>query len=679
MNLLRFPLFKFSIGFLIGLVSAYHVSFTFFFLMGLTVVAVLLFCIAYFLVTKNDVYHWFFDGSALWLSIVIGINVLTLHTQSNSPFHYNQDPSIYKSPHEIKVVIKEKLKSNTFSDRFIVSVESINERHQTGLLLLHLQKNKYAKHPIVGTRLRFNSVIVPHALNKNPSQFDYATYLKNKQIYAQIYLVPEEISYLSTPEKSVWYFASSIRDKIVDNLHKSGFDPKALPVAMALILGQQQDIDPNIAKDYQYAGAVHILSVSGLHIGSLVFFIHFLLGPIPNTKNGRLLKLIISLSLLTLFGILAGLAASVVRSITMFAILAIGQYLNRSTSIFHTLMVSMVLILLFQPYFLFDVGFQLSYVALFFIVWLQPMLTLLWSPKHKILQFFWDLLTVSFAAQIGTFPLSVYYFHQFPGLFFVTNLLVLPLIGVIMFLGVVVVIIAYFSIVPFWIFKPLEMGISFMNAIIHQVASFESFIFVDIPFNAWLFWSSFMLIFTFVFWVKRITFYRTVAILFAIILFQISFFIIKLKYESTQEWIVLNTTKQTIVCERVGQKVAVFANQKDRENILKNTAVRNYVTATFSAVSKITPLGNVAYFLGNRILILDSTVVKIPLMPVDIVLITHSPKVNFDRLLQSCNPKKVVVDASNYKSLVTLWKKSCKQKNIPIHVTSEKGYFALKK
>lgn len=678
MNILHFPLIKWTIGFIAGIVLAYQVPMSLSFSIVFTALSLLVFGIVYFFTFKKIIRNWFFDGMALWLSVVLGNCVLTLHTESNQPLHYKNHPTVFKKSSWIEVVVSQKLKSNAFSDRYVASIQTIKGRHQTGSIMVNINKNKHSQEIEVGTPLRFLSVLVTTPSSKNPNQFEYATYLKNKQIYAQVYLDSEEITYQATPEKSVWYYAAKVRKRIVDHLQKSGFDAKALPVAMALILGQQQDIDPNITKEYQYAGAVHILSVSGLHIGSIVLFIHFLLRPIPNNQRGRFLKLWVSLSLLLVFGVLAGLAASVVRSITMFSIIAIGQYLNRSTSIHHTLVVSMLLILLFQPYFLFDVGFQLSYAALFFIVWLQPMFQAFWIPNNRIIRFFWNILTVSFAAQLGTFPLSVYYFHQFPGLFFITNLLVLPLIGVIMFLGVVVMLVAVFGTVPVIIYQPLVVGILFMNAIIHQVASFESFIFTNIPFNSLLLVASFVFIVAMIFWLKKRTFLRTVAVLFAVVFFQVCFFIIKKEYEATQEWVVLNTSKQTLICERIGNSIEVFVPKKQMKNHSNNRVVQNYATATFSTISKRTALGNVAFFNGNRILLLDSTVSKMPKLPIDVLIITQSPKINFERLLLENSPKRVVADASNYKSLLGLWKKTCAQQKIPFHATSEKGYFLLK-
>jgi len=194
----------------------------------------------------------------------------------------------------------------------------------------------------------------------------------------------------------------------------------------------------------------------------------------------------------------------------MFSFVAVGMYLKRRTNIFHTLLVSMFLILFFQPSFLFDVGFQLSYISLFFILWLQPLLSGLWEPKNKIVTYFWDILTVSFAAQIGAFPLSIYYFHQFPGLFFITNLVIIPFLIVIMGLGVLVMAMAAFDFVPMLTMKSLEFCIYFLNKIINWVASFEQFIIKDIPIN----WQSllclYLLIIAFVILFKKPTYSKIV-------------------------------------------------------------------------------------------------------------------------------------------------------------------------
>nr|WP_315143143.1 ComEC/Rec2 family competence protein [uncultured Flavobacterium sp.] len=678
MNVLQFPLIKITIGFIIGLIAAYYISISanFAFILILMAFAIVLLVYKFTIATTKK--NLVFEVAILFLSFAVAIGILVTHTDSNRKNNYSNHPTVYEKANWIEVVVREKLKSSPRNNRYIAYLQNVNNQSLEGKILITIPKTNNAKEIVVGHRLRFKTKLIKTEKPKNPNQFDYSNYLKNKQIYAQAYVNPEAIFYHKTLSKDIWYYTSKLRTTIVTHLEQSGFDKKALPVAMALLLGQQQDIDPNITKDYQYAGAVHILSVSGLHIGFIVMFINFLMRPIPNTQKGRFLKLSISLVSLALFGILAGLAPSVVRSITMFSFVAIGHYWRRSTNIYHTLVVSIFLILLFQPYFLFDVGFQLSYAALFFIVWLQPMLANYWTPKNKILQFFWDIITVSFAAQIGTLPLSVYYFHQFPGLFFVTNLLVLPLLSVIMLLGVLVMTIAAFSALPIWCIKPLEWGITVMNSIIHWVASFESFIFTNIPSTFYLMIASYFFLIALVLWWKKNSFTRITFFLSSIIIFQLVLIKNKLEFGNSKEWVVLNASKKTIICQRIGNKIEVISNGLQSEEIQKNMTLQNYATGTFSAITKESPLKNVAYFNRNRILILDSSSVYLPNKATDILLLTASPKVNLERILKNNRPKMVVADASNYKSLVTLWDQTCNQQKIPFHSTREKGYFSIK-
>nr|WP_315154315.1 ComEC/Rec2 family competence protein [uncultured Flavobacterium sp.] len=679
MNVLQFPLTKITIGFIIGLIAAYYTSISANFAFVFILMAFALVLLANkFNTTTTTKKNLVFEATILLLSFAVGIGILVTHTDSNRKNNYSNHPTVYEKANWIEVVVREKLKSSPQNNRFIAYVQKVNHQSLEGKIIITIPKTNNVKEIVVGHRLRFKTKLIKTEKPKNPNQFDYSAYLKNKQIYAQAFLPTEDIHYHQTLKKDIWYYSATLRNIIVTHLEQSGFDKKALPVAMALLLGQQQDIDPNITKDFQYAGAVHILSVSGLHIGFIVLFINFLMRPIPNTQKGRFLKLSISLLSLALFGILAGLAPSVVRSITMFSFVALGHYWRRSTNIYHTLVVSIFLILLFQPYFLFDVGFQLSYAALFFIVWLQPMLANYWTPKNKILQFFWDIITVSFAAQLGTLPLSVYYFHQFPGLFFVTNLLVLPLLSVIMVLGVIVMTIAAFSALPIWCIKPLEWGITVMNSIIHWVASFESFIFTNIPSTFNLMIASYCVLIALVLWWKKKSFKRTALVFSAIIVVQIILIKNKLDVANSKEWIVLNASKKTIICQRIGKEIEVISNAIPNSEIVKNTVLQNYATGTFSGITKQSPLKNVAYFNGNRILILDSSSVYFPNKEADILLLTASPKVNLERILKNNRPKMVVADASNYKSLVTLWERTCNQQKIPFHSTREKGYFYIK-
>jgi competence protein ComEC len=450
-----------------------------------------------------------------------------------------------------------------------------------------------------------------------------------------------------------------------------------LHVVAALILGQQQDISPEIVHDYQFAGAIHILSVSGLHVGFILLFINFLLKPLRKNKVGNTIRLITILTSLWSFAILAGLSPSVVRSVTMFSFVAVGMHLKRSTNIYHTLIVSIFLILLFEPSFLFDVGFQLSYVALFFIFWLQPLLENLWTPNTKIAIYFWEILTVSFAAQIGAFPLSIYYFHQFPGLFFVTNLIIIPFLSFIMALGVLVMVLAAFDYVPEIPAKILEFSIYFLNKTINWVASFERFIIKDIPFNWQMLLSLYLLIVVVVIWFKRPNFNKLALALLAILLFQSTYFVTQWTNQKQKEWIVFNVKKNTIITERIGEGVTIFCNNSVQKEVTNNQTIKSYLVANFSAITNSKKLQNLYYFKNKKILIIDSLGVYQKEIEPDIIVLVQSPKLNLERLLQTYKPEMIVADASNFKTYIKVWEATCKKEKIPFHATGEKGFFRL--
>ena len=678
MKVLDFPLIKITLGFVLGILFACYVSLPVYVLYFLLAISISAFGILSFLFQKNSRNTFYFGLCTYLLSFIIGISTQIIHTERFQESNYTHNATIFVKPSPISLIIREKLKSNAFSDRYIAQVNQVGTEKQTGKIILNIQKDSLHQKFEIGTPLLINSVLSKNRPPNNPYQFNYSNYLQNKQIYAQLYADALDIKIGSEIKKDIWYYSSRLRSRIIHNLEKNNFHKTELNVAVALIMGQQQDIDPDIIRDYQYAGAVHILSVSGLHIGFILILATFILKPIPNTKRGSFIKLLIILCCLFSFGILAGLAPSVVRSVTMFSFVAIGNHLRRSDNIYHTLIVSMLLILLFEPSFLFDVGFQLSYLALFFIIWLQPLLAAIWIPQHKIIKYIWDILTVSFAAQLGTLPLSIYYFHQFPGLFFITNLVVIPLLSIIMILGVLVMTLAAFNSIPLFLSQLLEQSIFYLNKIINSIASFEQFIIQDIPLHYSVMVSSYFVITTVIIWIKKPAFNKLALVLIAIISVQICCLSKQWKTQNEQELIVFNVKKNTIITERNGQKITVYATDSILKTILKNNTITSYRIGSLSGIESKKKLQNFFYFNGKKIFIVDSSGIYPKNINPDVVILTHSAKINLDRLLLSVKPKIVVADASNYKTIQKLWKSSCEKKKIPFHATVEKGFYKIK-
>nr|WP_315208649.1 ComEC/Rec2 family competence protein [uncultured Flavobacterium sp.] len=677
MKVLEFPLARITIGFISGILFAYYFHLPLSLLFILLSIFISIFGVLYFTLKNKSKNVFYFGLTTYLLSFLIGISTQVIHIDHFQKSNYSHITTIFEEPHSISIIIREKLKSTLFTDRYIAIINRIDEKEHTGRIILNIQKDSLHLEFEIGTPLLTKGILSKNRPPNNPNQFDYSKYLENKQIYAQLYANIEEIKIGTEIEKNIWYYSSKLRTRIIRNLEKNNFNKTELNVAIALIMGQQQDISPEIIRDYQYAGAVHILSVSGLHIGFILIFVTFILKPIPNTKRGSFIKLLIILASLFTFGIIAGLAPSVVRSVTMFSFVAIGNHLRRSVNIYHTLLVSILLILLFEPSFLFDVGFQLSYLALFFIIWLQPLLASIWLPKNKISKYIWDILTVSFAAQIGTLPLSIYYFHQFPGLFFVTNLIVIPLLSIIMILGVLVMLLAAFNSIPIFLSQLLEWSIYYLNKIINAIASLEQFILQDIPLHFYLLLSSYLVVITAIIWLKKPSFNKLVMTLVSIIIVQISCLGIQWNIQHEQEWIIFNIKRNTLLAERNGENITVYANDSILKTAQKNNALKSYRIGNLSRLKAKKELQNLLYFNGKKIFILDSSGVFPKNIRPDIIILTQSPKINFERLLQTTKPKMVVADASNYKTIQKQWKATCMKQKIPFHATSEKGYYKL--
>lgn len=606
-------------------------------------------------------------------SVLIGISTCIIHKQDSNPYHYTNQITDYEKAHHLDLLITEKLKSTAKNNRYTCQVKFLDRHRSYGKMLLNIRKTENLKFRI-GNHLYVTGFVLKNKNPSNPNLFDYGNYLENQEIYAQVFAKQLKVGKY---EPGPMAFFSNFRNRIISNLEQSKIPKKELNVLNALILGQQQDISPEILKDYQYAGAVHVLSVSGLHVGFIMLFLGFVLKPIGNSRKGSLLKLGIIVMALWAFAILTGLSPSIVRSATMFSFVAVGTHLRRTVNIYHTLLVSMLLILLFKPSFLFDVGFQLSYVALFFILWLQPTLSGIWQPKNKILKYLWDIITVSFAAQIGAMPLSIYYFHQFPGLFFVTNLLILPLLGIIMAVGVIAIIIAIFGPVPLFIAKAIEWLIYLLNYIIHNVASMETFVIRNISFSREMLIASYFVIVLVFLWVKKPKFRLLALTSMSIVLLQTVFIIQKKETLSQKEFIVFSSKKSTIITERIGSSVTIYSNDSILKNLEGNLLVQSYLVGNFCQIKNKKLLQNLMYFDNQKVLVIDSSCVYTKGIKPDILLIIQSPKLNMQRLLKTYKPKQVVVDASNFKSYVRLWEATCRKEKIPFHNINEKGFYKI--
>ncbi|RZJ71616.1 ComEC/Rec2 family competence protein [Flavobacterium sp.] len=665
MQLFRFPVFRLVICFAIGIASQRFLELK----LSLLVWTLAILTFVWLTLWKFD-FKTMRSLVSLFLFINLGAFCLVSQDETNRDSHFTHHILLGEKASGLQLEVREKLKKGAKFQKYVCSVRQADANSVTGKILLYVDSRKHEAEIPIGQLLELYAIAYPLKPVMNPGQFDYSAYLRNKGIYAQIYASDFRESGL---EKNIWHFSDKIRKRIIANA-SNGFGKKELAVFAALVLGQQQDIDQKIVEDYQFSGAVHILSVSGLHVGFLMLFLEFLFGFLPNSKRWNFTKLVLVVIALWGFALLAGLSPSVVRSVTMFSLVAIGMHLGRNSNIYNTLAVSALLILVFRPTFLFDVGFQLSYAALFFIVWLKPLFDKIAHFDNRIARYFWNILTVSFAAQIGTLPLTLYYFHQFPALFFITNLIALPVLGIVMILGMLTSIWACFGSVPYFLSWVTSESIYWMDFAIAKVADQEIFVLRNLWFTFTMLVLSYILVVAIGLTDKKIKFGKLAVIGSCVLALQLYFLFGQMKNQKAKEWLVFQANRNTIIANRFGREVEIFSTDAKSKSIQLSAnpyAIDNRGDLRFSSWR------NLHTFDKVKIQVIDSSGFSANVQS-DVLLLVGSPKINLERKLLELSPKVVIADGSNYKYAVKNWAATCRKRKIPFHATAEKGFFVLK-
>jgi competence protein ComEC len=623
-------------------------------------------------VIKNSVLRTF---TTFLLFFFIGVSSVFINDNRNYDSFYEQH---LKENSTVILQIHSVLKSGNYSDKYEANVIQVDEIKSIGTVLLNIKKDSFSSPLKVDSQVLLKPVLKELIPPLNPHQFNYKSYLAKQGIYHQLFTEKHRFLRLNSTTTTLFGLSEKFRNRIQKSLEKYNFQDNELAVINALLLGQRQDISKELIKDYQRAGAVHILAVSGLHVGVILLILSFLFKPVEKLKYGKFIKMLIIVFLLWMFAFIAGLSASVVRAVTMFTFLAIGMSFRRKNVVEFSFISSMFFLLLIKPMFLFDVGFQLSYLAVFGILWTQPKIYAIWKPRFKIVDFFWQLFTVSIAAQIGILPLSIYYFQQFPGLFLVSNLVIIPFLGAILIGGILVMITSLLNILPQFLADFYGMIISWMNAFVSWVSQQEEFLFkeISISFNVMLCWYAF--IFLGVYFLIDKTSKKLIYFFISILLVQSVFLIESLENKSKEELIIFHKSRFSIIGERIGEQL-FLQHDLDSLKLLKENSVKSYRVAESVTEIQETNFRNFIKFSDKDILLIDSLgVYQVGGMKKPIVVLQYSPKINMTRLIQKLEPSTIIADGSNYKSYIIRWKKICLQNQMPFHYTGQKGAYILK-
>lgn len=666
MKTLKYPILKLLIFLLLGIYSGYtfeiKLQYTLYLLSSFIIVSLL------FSYHKKIATSTIYSLLLLATVFLIGVLNATIHSDKN-PKHYSEKNQLGDS---IFLKISKQLKHSDYYYKYEANVYRINNKKSNGNIILNLVRDSISEKNLPKTDFEYSTNTLLKEINAplNPHQFDYKKYLATQQIYHQLTTKSNELKRIPSFHKTIRGYADIFRETINKKLSKYTYKEE-IAVVNALLLGQRQGISKDVYQEYAAAGAIHLLAISGLHIGIVYLLLSFLLKPLNRIKHGKTIEVIIIITLLWIFAIIAGLSPSIVRSVTMFTFIAYAEKLNRAKNINHALIGSMFILLLFKPSFIFDVGFQLSYVAVFGIVWIQPTLVALWSPRNKLALYLWKLLTVSVAAQLSVLPLTLYYFHQFPGLFFISNLVIVPFIGMLLGFGFVIIILALLNILPNFIAEIYFMIIKIMNLFIGWIANQEDFIFRKIYFTGANLITTSILIIALMILLKNYSKRNLVIGIGSFLMFSSTILYQNHQSQLQSKFTLFHRTRISLSSIQKGRLLQVNDTSVATKNIIKAYSIGENIKTISYLKSPQT-----FQFKKKNFTIIDSTNVC-QKNKTDLLILTYSPKINLERVLFQLKPSKVIADGSNYKSFIKMWRASCIKQKIPFHYTGEKGAFIL--
>ncbi|MBU3821053.1 ComEC family competence protein [Flavobacteriaceae bacterium XHP0103] len=677
MKVLNFTIIKLTICLVAGILIGYYFSFSLSHILYTISILFVLLLITFVIARKQFLKTVWFGLFAYLLMICLGTLTVYTHNEIHFKNHYsnyiaNENDSLNTTTFKIREV----LKPTTYHNKYIVDILKIGSKNVTGKALLNVQKDSTSQpfkvNAVLLTKTSFELVNPP----LNPGQFNYKKYLEKKYIYHQLFVQNKSLYTIKSEKHTLLGFADAIRTHINSKLQKQPFNPEELAIINALLLGQRQDISEETYTHYTNAGAIHILAVSGLHIGIILLLLNFVLKPLERLKKGNLIKTIVLLLILWCFAIIAGLSASVTRAVTMFSVIAFAQNLKRPTNIFNTLAISIFVLLLAKPLLLFDVGFQLSYMAVLAIVTIDPILYKLWQPKNKIIKIYWHTLTITVAAQLGVMPLSLYYFHNIPGLFFLSNLVIIPFLGLVLGFGIIVILLALLNCLPTIIAKAYGFIISSINSFVEWVSLQEQFLLKDIYFGLLYVFVFYILLISLINFLKQKHYKSLKLLLISILAVQSAFLYTNFKNQGNQ-FIVFHKSRYTLIGNIENNRITTSSDldslSLSQEKTIKNFNIKNHIKT--HKTQKLAPF----YLFNNKkVLVIDSLgIYNIKSLKPDYVLLRQSPQINLNRLIDSLNPKYIIADGSNYTSYVENWEAICLKRKLPFHHTGKKGAFII--
>lgn len=516
----------------------------------------------------------------------------------------------------------------------------------------------------------------------NPGQFNFQRYCLFNGITHQAFL--RDTSYLlitRTRPAPFRKWLEDVRNSIVGTLKRYIADPKAAGLAEALLIGYKNDLDKDLLQTYSDTGVVHIIAISGLHLGIIYWILRWLTRTLPQKGRGRWWRFLLILGSMWLFSLLAGAQPSVLRSAVMFSFILVAETIHRRSNIYNTLCCSAFFLLLVNPFWLWDLGFQLSYAAvLSLILYMQPVYRS-WYIPQKWLDSIWQMCAVTLAAQVLTIPLCLYHFHQFPTYFLPANLVCVPLSSALLIGAILLVAISPVIVLAQWLGLLLQEGIRLMNFLVEWIVKLPGSTIRGFSLHELQMATCYLLLICFMAFICWKNKTAVKGFLFSIILVMIIGYWQRQQHNSRAEWRVYHLG---------GYSSSDFIEGRRYLTIGEDTTgmdAGSYRFQLMGARSGLTRLADSSIICtsssticaGNKkILILDRPLRKPLPVNADVLWLKKGSRLLSQKIAIAGKVNQIVADGSLPAWHTRVWKETAAKEGIAFHDVKTDGFFALR-
>ncbi|MCB2196813.1 MAG: ComEC family competence protein [Bacteroidetes bacterium] len=677
------PFFRLLVPFILGIV--FQIKFSFWakynliFLSGLLIV-ILIF--AAFRLTRHFSFNKIWGVLISLFLFVLGIQLVIFKQQKENYFEEKEHTfiaTLTESPTEKENSVKAVLKVKSIKDSAIWKTTN-------SLLICYFEKDSATLNLSLGDQIIANAYINEIKHTGNPYAFNYKRYLSFKEIYNQSYIEKEKFRVIAKNKGSkLKLLSNKTRQQLLKIYEQNNIQGDEFAVLSALTLGYKDELTPELKESFSTSGAMHILAVSGLHVGIIYIILCKLLFFLEKNRYGKVLRSLITISMLFFYAFLTGLSDSVMRATIMFSFISFGNVFTRQMNIYNSIAASAFILLLYNPYSVMSVGFQLSYAAVLSIVFFQPKIYSLLNFNKKIPDYIWQLVSVAIAAQIGTFPITVHYFNQFPAYFIVTNIIIIPLATLVIYGALILFIFSFSKMISSIIAKLINFFLIALNSSINFIENLPgsniSGLLVDK--------TEVFILLAFILTLSFFILSKRTQHLYLTILFFIGFTLYNITLQevnSRKSMFIVHHTPKMSAIQLISHSKAFFLHNhqvaEDDNNIRFNILpVREHLHIDNQYVTEKLLWKPINYFsLNNQRFVQIKDIYFLQYKPVnklktDYIILSENIKVSIPELLNYFEFERIIFDTSNSYYTINRWEKECTENKIEyINVINDGAY-----